>query len=750
MINFFRNIVFSFPVQLFALLIKKHQLLLILWIALFGYVTGYLGTFYGIHNLFLNPEYLGEVNYIGFFIVGFALGGFIMAWHLSFYLVNSHRFNFLATSSRPFIIFCINNGFIPTVFIGFYVVNIAIFQYYQELIPKREIAYNIVSMLSGIAVMALVNFLYFALLNKNVYSFLKGLKDKTREKLASQKIQLNKIRNEYEPEENQWPVETYFTPTLRLKLVRNTEHYDPALIRRVLQQHHRNAFTFIFFAVATIVALGKLMDIPIFRIPAGATMLLFFTIIMVFVSSLNYWFRGWRTVAVIVILLIINFGSMKNYFVYKNKVFGLNYAPKTLVPYNNETIDTSITPKRMQQDIEISKSILKKWRFNNFVKYGESKPLLFFITASGGGTRASIWAMHVLQELEKEFGHTIMDHAISMTGASGGMLGLAYYRELFYREKMGENFDSKEPEYLEDIGKDLLNSMIFTTLSNDLFIPAQKINVDGYTYKKDRAYTFEKHFNENTRFLLDKPYMSYRDAEMNADIPIMVLNPTIVIDQRFLFISAVPMSYLTRPLYKNDVSVFMDDGIDFMTFFKNNGAENLSMTTAIRMNASFPYLFPTAYLPTTPEIKVLDAGIRDNNGMSVPARFINALNDWINTNTSGVVFLELRAGTRGYDLQAHTPSSFITNMAKPIGNIFQNFLIEQEYVNDHLIASLMNNMKVPLYYYDFEYRPSILKREAPISLHVTNREKQDIRDAYYLPENQESLMKLRELLKNIK
>lgn len=714
---------------------------------MFGYVTGFMGTFYGIHNLFLNPEYLGEVGILSFFILGFALGGFIMAWHLSFYLVNSHRFNFLATSSRPFIIFCFNNGIIPSVFVGVFAVNIVYFQHYQELIPKKEIIYNVASMLIGIGVMALVNFLYFALLNKNVNSFLKGLKDKTKQKLVSQKVQLNKIRNEYEPDDKQWPVETYFTLGLKMKLVRNTDHYDPALINRVLKQHHKNAFTFIIIAVITIVLLGRLVDIPFFRIPAGATMLLFFTIIMVFVSTLNYWFRGWRTLAIIGIVALLNFGTEKNYFIHKNKIYGLNYNPSNVVPYNNNTIDTSITTQRIKEDIASSKDILRKWRFNNFAKYGESKPLLFFITASGGGTRASYWAMHVLQELEREFGTKVMDHAITMTGASGGMLGMSYYRELFYKEKLGEGFSSSNESYLDDIGRDLLNSMVFTTLTNDIFIPAQKVSINGETYKKDRAYSFEKQFNENTNFLLDKPYISYKEAEKNAEIPIMVLNPTIVTDQRFLFISAVPMSYLTRPIYKNKVDGFMEDGIDFMTFFKDNGAQNISMTTAIRLNASFPYLFPSAYLPTMPETKVLDAGLRDNNGMSVPVRFTNALNDWINQNTSGVVYVELRAGTKGHDLEKEKSTSFLSSFAKPLGSIFSNFLLEQEYVNENLISTLMNNMEVPLHYLDFEYRPTILKREAPISLYITKREKQDIRDAYYLPENQNSLLRLRELLK---
>ena len=116
LIKYSRYVFYSFPVQLLLLQIKKHPGFLIFWIILFSAVAQFFGTSYGIPSLFLDPEYLGEVNFISFLIVGFAMGGFIMAWNLSFYIINSYRFQFLASLVNPFVQFCLNNSLLPLSF----------------------------------------------------------------------------------------------------------------------------------------------------------------------------------------------------------------------------------------------------------------------------------------------------------------------------------------------------------------------------------------------------------------------------------------------------------------------------------------------------------------------------------------------------------------------------------------------------------------------------------------------------------
>ncbi|HRF15833.1 MAG TPA: patatin-like phospholipase family protein, partial [Bacteroidia bacterium] len=78
----------SFPVQLVIMHVKKSQLLLVYWLILFACVTQNFGNRFGIPYLFLDPEYMGKVSWLAFFIIGICLGVFIMAYNISSYMLN--------------------------------------------------------------------------------------------------------------------------------------------------------------------------------------------------------------------------------------------------------------------------------------------------------------------------------------------------------------------------------------------------------------------------------------------------------------------------------------------------------------------------------------------------------------------------------------------------------------------------------------------------------------------------------------
>ncbi|HEX8532130.1 MAG TPA: patatin-like phospholipase family protein, partial [Cytophagales bacterium] len=79
---------YSFPVQLLVLHIKKNQWLLLCWWILFGCVAGGYGRIFGIPYLFTDPEYNHQVSFAGLFIMGVALGGFVMAFHITCYILD--------------------------------------------------------------------------------------------------------------------------------------------------------------------------------------------------------------------------------------------------------------------------------------------------------------------------------------------------------------------------------------------------------------------------------------------------------------------------------------------------------------------------------------------------------------------------------------------------------------------------------------------------------------------------------------
>src|ERR1035437_7371154 len=164
-----RRIIFFFPLQLLFLHIKKNLLLLSIWGLLFGFITQSLAPRYGVPYLFLNPEYQDEVSPLSYFIIGFACGGFIMAFNIASYTLNSYRFPFLATLSTPFTKYCYNNFIIPLVFLVVYVVNIISFLKGEQIYSGSEIFIMVTGFLGGVIVFVAFTLLYFFRTNKDIH-----------------------------------------------------------------------------------------------------------------------------------------------------------------------------------------------------------------------------------------------------------------------------------------------------------------------------------------------------------------------------------------------------------------------------------------------------------------------------------------------------------------------------------------------------------------------------------------------------
>jgi len=91
---------------------------------------------------------------------------------------------------------------------------------------------------------------------------------------------------------------------------------------------------------------------------------------------------------------------------------------------------------------------------------------------------------------------------------------------------------------------DVLNPILFTMATNDIFIRYQRFTEGDYTYTIDRGYAFEKALNENTDNWLNKTLKDYVTDEYNSNVPMLIISPTIINDGRRLLISSQPISYL--------------------------------------------------------------------------------------------------------------------------------------------------------------------------------------------------------------
>ncbi len=233
----------------------------------------------------------------------------------------------------------------------------------------------------------------------------------------------------------------------------------------------------------------------------------------------------------------------------------------------------------------------------------------------------------------------------------------------------------------------------------------------------------------------------FSGPESEAAIPMMVIAPVIINDGRTFLISSTPVSYLLQAYSRqNNPFVSIPDGIEINHFFKDLNPGHLKLTSALRLNATFPYILPAASLPTEPAIEVMDAGIRDNYGIINAVRFLYAFKDWIEQNTSGVILVQIRDNYKKTKVDFSTSNTFWQKLTSPLKNATGNFILMQDYQNDQLLINASAWFKGELDFVMFEMPQ--LDEKISLSLHLTNREKNFILDCVMNPFNRQSLMKL--------
>ena len=132
---------------------------------------------------------------------------------------------------------------------------------------------------------------------------------------------------------------------------------------------------------------------------------------------------------------------------------------------------------------------------------------------------------------------------------------------------------------------------------------------------------------------------------------------------------------------------------------------------------------PAVYLPTDPEIKAMDAGIRENSGLAVSTRFYSVFKDWIDANTSGVIFISLRVDNKLREFDVNQKNTYISELLSPVGSIFNNFILLQDYNSDVSLAYLENSSTTDINVLTFNYDQTKKRKKASMSWHLTNDEK---------------------------
>jgi hypothetical protein len=730
MMRTLKSIYHFFPVQLLLLHIKKFQVLLVFWLILFSTLNGEFMKNYGAGALFLSPEYLGEVSAASFAIVGAATGIFIMSWNITTFILFCRHFRFLATTTKPFLKYCINNAGLPLIFLVFYFVKALRFSSAKELMPAGRILWLSGGFLLGFVFIIIVSLLYFFRADKSIIRRMTPVI--SNPKLFKSQFRKEEVKlNESRLMKVQWYLNSFRT----IRKTRDVSHYSKDFIESIFNRHHISAVLSIFVAFIFLIAVGFFMDSRYFQLPAAASILIFFAILISLSGAFTYFLQSWSMPFLVVVFLVTNLLYRYNVIDPTNKAYGLNYAKEENRPlYDKQTLLQLCSDEKVAADKANMLKILQRWKAHQ----SEEKPVLFLVNTSGGGNRSATFTMSILQRLDSLCGGQLMRKTFLITGASGGMLGAAYFRELSRMREGGDTtIHLQDKRYVNDISGDLLNTLFSSFVARDLASPAQKFKVGDHEYIKDRGYAFEQKLNDNTKGVLNRQLKDIAVDEAAARMPIMFFNPVITRDSRALIISSQPVSFLMRPRYDSTKLPHMDpDAVDFGALFAGQGPENLRLLTALRMNATFPYVLPNVWLPTVPVIDVMDAGFRDNFGELNTIRFLNAFREWIQENTRGVVLLQIRDRKTGGWENPYESVNVTEIITKPLLLLQDNWYKMQEYNQDDLLSLAQNGMGFPFHKLVFQYAPKSEDAGAALNFHLTTQEKLNIISSLDNQENQ--------------
>jgi hypothetical protein len=736
--TYLRGIFYSLPVQLIFLHFRKYQVLLIFWFLMFSVVnSGFMKSF-GADALFLAPEYLGNVTSISFAIIGMAIGVFIMCWNITTFILFSKHFTFLAATQYPFLKYCINNSPIPLAFLIFYLIRAYEFTHYKELISNVEIIFLTVGFLAGLLLILSISFFYFFRADKAI---LKRLQ-------PAFKSAKNVIYN-FQPEPHpatiksliysEWFLDSFF----RIRRCRDVSHYSRNLMEKIFKQHHLAAVFSLVIAYVFLILIGFFLDSKFFQLPAGASITLFFAILIGVCGAVVYFFQSWSVPAFLFFVFLLNFLYRIEWVDPRNKAYGLNYSNKNEQPtYSQRSLETLANADSSKRDKQNMEAILDRWK----QKQGEDKPLLVVMTTSGGGTRSATFTMDVLQRLDSVTGGQIMNKTFLITGASGGMIGASYFREL-YREKLhGKNINLQSQQYVDDIAEDLLNPTFTSFIARDLFAPEQKFSVGPYKYLRDRGYAFESALDENTGSILNKRLKDYRDDEASANIPLMFYHTVITRDGKMMLLSTQHLRFMMQPPTDSTNNDGTPDAVDYSTFFAKQDPYNLRMLSILRMNATFPIVLPNVWMPSKPVIDVMDGGMRDNYGVENSLRFLSHMQKWIEENTSGVLIIQIRDRTDGGWENPYEYDDLTGNSTKPFFLLQHNWYKMMDYFQSDMENYFVSNSGYHIHKVSFQYIPRSEENKAALSFHLSEREKKDINASLNSKHNLEGFNRIMQLL----
>ena len=265
---------------------------------------------------------------------------------------------------------------------------------------------------------------------------------------------------------------------------------------------------------------------------------------------------------------------------------------------------------------------------------GRARLPLVVVAASGGAYRSAFYVAGVLDRLGK---YGCGEHVRLLTGASGGMVAAAYYSTLGPNERRAGVWSAMldDIQHARETGpfptRYPIRGDSLTPVAQQMVRDVLALLVPGRT-PLDRGAVLDRQWPT----LDARTFADLAPGEADGSRPMLLLSPMVVETGQPLFVSNIDLGRAGA-----------DRGQVRELFAMDPPARaTLSLATAVRMNASFPYVSPAIELPgERGPLRVVDAGYFDNYGVSAAAALLSSarVRDWLQAHVSRVVLIQVRA-----------------------------------------------------------------------------------------------------------
>jgi hypothetical protein len=272
------------------------------------------------------------------------------------------------------------------------------------------------------------------------------------------------------------------------------------------------------------------------------------------------------------------------------------------MPRTGATAAPGLTPKQM----------LNKWA----ERHASDHSPLVIVTAAGGGIQAAAWTTIVLKQLEDAVPQ-FRESIVLISSVSGGSVGTMYFA--------GTYVDGCKTADIENLAA---SSSLRQVAWGFAYPDALRIFFGGLAGEEDRATAMEKAWQqyrpsgsaENTKWCgADHKLSEWRKAAADGKQPAVIFNATITeTGQRFLITNFKAEDYSSTGRTLAQIHVLSQQAA--VAFDRNYPENDLDITTAARLSATFPVVTPVARPrkedTDTGVVHAGDGGYFDNYGVA--------------------------------------------------------------------------------------------------------------------------------------